>query len=555
MVKLSESNEESFAKFERKLEADLNLESRKEIIHLKAALEKANIKIASLERCNYAQDQKDPFPSDIEPITGSDDGESDQIFMKIAEGIENSINPSYDGVVLRSDAHTEHNGTIRLDDPCLERELEEYRAALLATINARGGVTELLQDASKSCESELTDQRMINVRMIDAENFVTEWDVVSPLPPPPDHGLRSPIVDTILSRWTDDAATQRALITWVESILEGSSPDAVPSLKIAGLDHQLKEGFIMHLFPLLLRRKDIHVQVTSRATRTTSYDLAVSVAQAAHTASRLPLGSENHPPDTCSMVHRDPAVNQHHSESKCHLMAFRATCSGSIKENDSSYVISETIDTSDQHYQIFPGLVRNGSNAGSISTAVTSPISNRTPTKASAYSLTKKIMPNCPPIEGNDMNTSFPDEPELPIMAGTSPSLVDDLSVGSSVDDEDFGNRDQGLRQNNLINSIGGAFGLLSRRKPATPTARSPYSIFQPNCNSQSQSHIFLTPQREVTQPIPSHEKNNPYHRVVSAPPGKIGLRFVEHRGNCMVVGVADSSPLSGWVHRECPDV
>eukprot|EP00804_Cyclotella_cryptica_P018201 CCRYP_005950-RA/>CCRYP_005950-RA protein AED:0.01 eAED:0.01 QI:280/1/1/1/1/1/3/454/1446 len=550
VVKLSQSNEESFARFERRLEADLNLESRKEIICLKAALEKANMKIASLERCKFPRDQKDPFPSDIEPITGNDDGESDHIFMKIAEGIENSMNPSYNGVELKTDGYNGQSGTIRLDDPCLEKELEEYRAALIETISARGGIAESAQDASKSCESEFADQRMINVRMIDGENFVTEWDVVSPLPPPPDHGLRSPIVDTILSRWTNDAATQSALIEWVESILDGSSPDAVPPLKIAGLDHQLKEGFIMHVFPLLLRRKDIHVQVSSRATRTTNYDLAVSVSQSADATSREPGASGNYSSETASFANRDSSINLHHRESKCHLMAFRATCSGSIKENDSSYNISEAIDKSDQH-QIFPGLVRNGSNAGSISTAVTSPISNRTPTKSSAHAQTNRYTSKYLATDGIDMNGSFPDEPELPIMAGASPSLVDDLSVGSSVDDEEVGNRDQGLRQNNLMNSIGGAFGLLSRRKPAMPTTRSPYSTREPNVNNESPPRIFLTPQRDITHSIPSHEKNHPYHRVVSAPPGKIGLRFVEHRGNCMVVDVADSSPLAGWVYRE----
>ena len=39
VVKLSESNEESFARFERRMDADLKVESLKEIIRLKAALE------------------------------------------------------------------------------------------------------------------------------------------------------------------------------------------------------------------------------------------------------------------------------------------------------------------------------------------------------------------------------------------------------------------------------------------------------------------------------------------------------------------------------------
>ena len=44
VVKLSESNEESFARFERRMDADLKVESMKEIIRLKAALEgKSNV--------------------------------------------------------------------------------------------------------------------------------------------------------------------------------------------------------------------------------------------------------------------------------------------------------------------------------------------------------------------------------------------------------------------------------------------------------------------------------------------------------------------------------
>ena len=39
-----------------------------------------------------------------------------------------------------------------------------------------------------------------------------------------------------------------------------------------------------------------------------------------------------------------------------------------------------------------------------------------------------------------------------------------------------------------------------------------------------------------------------PYHRVVSAPPGRIGVTFVEFRGHAMVSDVAADSPLSGWV-------
>jgi C-terminal processing protease CtpA/Prc len=45
-----------------------------------------------------------------------------------------------------------------------------------------------------------------------------------------------------------------------------------------------------------------------------------------------------------------------------------------------------------------------------------------------------------------------------------------------------------------------------------------------------------------------SAEEQQPYHRVVSAPPGRIGVTFVEFRGHAMVSDVAMDSPLSGWV-------
>jgi hypothetical protein len=39
-----------------------------------------------------------------------------------------------------------------------------------------------------------------------------------------------------------------------------------------------------------------------------------------------------------------------------------------------------------------------------------------------------------------------------------------------------------------------------------------------------------------------------PYHRVVTAPPGRIGVTFVEFRGHCMVSDIHDDSPLKSWI-------
>ena len=66
----------------------MHLESRKEVLFLKAALENANRKIIALEK-HEMQKKEEPFSSDIEPIQSSgDDGDSEQLFMRIAEDIE-----------------------------------------------------------------------------------------------------------------------------------------------------------------------------------------------------------------------------------------------------------------------------------------------------------------------------------------------------------------------------------------------------------------------------------------------------------------------------------
>jgi hypothetical protein len=125
---------------------------------------------------------------------------------------------------------------------------------------------------------------------------------------------------------------------------------------------------------------------------------------------------------------------------------------------------------------------------------------------------------------------------EYALSSVASPSLGDDLSVGSSaVDDE---NKDS-QRQSGIIGSISGALGLLSRRKAspaeneflgASPTIGRPHT---------SMPH---SPKQETS------EDELPYHRIVSAPPGKIGISFVEYRGHAMVSNVSEESPLVGWV-------
>ena len=537
-IKLSASQDESFLKWEKDIENQMNLESRKEILMLKAALEQANRKICAIEN-----KKEDPFLSDIEPINASSEDGRDELFMKIAADIESDALEDTPVSDQGDDCTAKDTGTkspaIRLDDPALEKELEEYRQALIVSLmddrtRARtDSITSsedpnLAQDLSKSNSSE----KMINVRMIDGENFSTEWSDLVDLPPPPDHGLRSPIVDAVLRKWSDDDKTRSALMEWFEDIMNGSkSVHSVPSLKLSGLDHQTRDGFVMHVLPLLLHRKDVHVHLTSRAHRITSYEIAVSVT-----------------PTTSFGVQKNDRVLDSHSDdvethtklsSKHHLMAFQATKNGShsIKENiDVAKSPNKQIPFLPKPFlgRSVPGLVRSFSNAGSISTAVTSPMSNLTPTRGPHMArMTERYTSLAAELKRGDHPFS---RDEYAMSSVASPSLGDDLSVGSSaVDDE---NKDS-QRQSGIIGSISGALGLLSRRK-ASP-AENEFLGASPTIG---RSHTLMS----HTSKQQTSEDELPYHRIVSAPPGKIGISFVEYRGHAMVSNVSEDSPLVGWV-------
>ena len=47
---------------------------------------------------------------------------------------------------------------------------------------------------------------------------------------------------------------------------------------------------------------------------------------------------------------------------------------------------------------------------------------------------------------------------------------------------------------------------------------------------------------------IENLEEDQPYHRVVSAPPGRIGMTFVQYRGHAIISDVYPNSPLQGLV-------
>ena len=324
-----------------------------------------------------------------------------------------------------------------------------------------------------SISSEL---QTINVRMLDGENFVTEWtDLRPPLPPPPDHGLHSPIVDAVLEQWTEDKGLHESLIAWIENVMTGNNLESsVPPLTISSLDHQVRDGFVMHLLPQLLRRADIHIEVQTRAHRRTSYDLTVTVTQktASFGGSHSNVGDENYVRPTRALLDQQ---EQHQIDEWAENFEPNLDA-----KSVAHSAVTEHINNSNTHYT---GPYNDN-------------INNEDPMARTGYSSFAGMLP--------------------PSRSGELDSLQQEQQQGT------------------FMGALGGALGgLLSRRGS--------------NQGGSSPSHggqILQAASPIQEEPI----EDEPYHRVVSAPPGRIGVTFVEFRGHAMISDVSPDSPLSGWV-------
>jgi hypothetical protein len=430
---------------------------------------------------------------------------------------------------------------VSIDNPELSKELDDYKEAVERAKTSREVVAGTIQVAKCTSNSPgISDRRTINVQMLDGENFVTEWDdLAPPLPPPPDHGLRSPIVATLLQQWTSDASLHDALLSWLERILNGANPETVPPLTISSLDHQIRDGFTMHVLPLLLRRPDIHVDVKTRAHRRTSYDLSVAVTRPV----LLEHGS--------TYFERNEASHQSAPSTekvkKTHTMAFQASHGnhGLLEESMLADVGAPTL----THYKVSDYLhassfahssdVGADSVAHSTATALVTNSSRRS--RVSGHQRSEAPTGSASPGRIDDR--------DLAKMAGplSRAMLGDDISASSSTTG---GSSQKSAEQPGLMRSLGGAFGGLLRRKPIEPSLFQGEPYFDENNYIMEQHNAIPSFLRHAPPPSPSRveEDGQPYHRVVSAPPGRIGLTFVEYRGHAMVSDVAPESPLSGWV-------
>ncbi|CAJ1945605.1 unnamed protein product [Cylindrotheca closterium] len=321
--------------------------------------------------------------------------------------------------------------------------------------------SKLPEEKKSASDSMSSDLQTINVRMLDGENFVTEWtDLTPPLPPPPDHGLRSPIVNVVLEQWTTDRGLHDSLLAWIDRVMTGIDLESsVPPLTISSLDHQVRDGFVMHVLPLLLRRADIHVDVQTRAHRRTSYDMSVTVTQ------KGPQEQIDfqYPKPTHALLDQ-----QHHVDEWA--------------ENFDPQIDNKSV----AHSAVTEHMSNSNSNLYYSGTYKTSH-----PTIAEYSSLAEMV----PLSESQEMDQSA--KPEAGIMS-----------------------------------ALGGALGgFLSRRK------------------GNSSGSPSLDGEASIQRAASFEEAEEPYHRVVSAPPGRIGVTFVEYRGHAMVSDVSPDSPLSSWIY------
>ena len=121
-------------------------------------------------------------------------------------------------------------------------------------------------------ESSAADyDKTIKVKMLDAENFTTAWEDLVQLAPPPDHGLRSPIVHDLLREWTSDNAMHESLLGWMDRAIAGADPLDMPPLTVSSLNHQVRDGLAMHgqvynlIIPQALRTAQTGHQLVVRA--------------------------------------------------------------------------------------------------------------------------------------------------------------------------------------------------------------------------------------------------------------------------------------------------
>jgi len=445
------------------------IEARKEILLLRAELNEANRLLENMKKgtsINKLDVRESIVQGDASDVIKGGDADNDPLIPRETE----INNDNIDAEDTRNDLiqiSSEQSTSTLLDG--LKEELESYvstiRKADKDEIHNLQLKLDNLGKAIAASRKEIDDEN--NAHISNAENHVTNWHKLDPLPPPPDHDLRSPIVQDLLSQWTNDVYTHESLLSWIERVLQGQKILDVAPLQLSGLNKELRDGFFMHVLPFLLRRSDINVEVTTREHRETSYDLSVVVTE-----------TEVNHADYLDRRHEVNSISK-----SLHMMAFKASAA------KASINVSDHAQTPEKKKQ------------GSF---------HFTPHESSvSYD---------PHSERNDQTGHH----QSGIVAGALSAMGGFLSRRRTpVSSTSSSNNQQQSPRN--------AFSL-----PSTPVSPQPNGIFSNEEGNFMHSNF--------------NDSSQPYHRVVSAPPGRIGMTFVQYRGHAMVSDVYKDSPLAGWV-------
>lgn len=342
----------------------------------------------------------------------------------------------------------------------------------VSSFSARESPVKLVPRDSKiaGTSDESTDEETAGLNVADIQNFTSDWEREPPLPPPPDHDLRSPIVSDLLNQWTMDPAMHHSLLSWVERIIQGAGVNTVPPLTISSLDQEVRDGLLMHVLPLVLRRSDIDLEVKTRSQRRTRFDIAVQAHPKVNSRLRLPVD----------------------------ISSISTPRASSSFRHASDY--GERIATPDSDV---------GANSVSHST-VTAHVSNSTVRHHHAETL------------------------------ASTPQADRGLLSSESAANQRHG-------QPGLMTAFNNTFGgLLSRSK------KMPHHQNQIGHHEDSEIHDQPISWNHSKLPVREDEEDEtqPYQRVLSCPPGRIGVTFVQYRGHAMVSDVSPESPLSGWVFQ-----
>ena len=226
-------------------------------------------------------------------------------------------------------------------------------------------------------------------------DLVGSWVDVIEMESPPAHSLFSPVVNELLCQWTGDGAKKQALIEWMTRVLSGDvqefindqsfaspppiaassikapsfakqdsigdnggliptalgpsvealppvspSPSLkggfVPCLQLMKLRRETLDGFMAIVFPLLLRRRDIAVDVSTRERRTTVYDVRVQVQSATAAAARAKAEAFKHADNDANQPTTSMLLSKSHSASKADSKASTLTVMESTNPRQST---------------------------------------------------------------------------------------------------------------------------------------------------------------------------------------------------------------------------